>query len=100
MIPLHQLWPNFIWPSCFTKFGKTMCGQHQLWQTKFGQHHLFVFKVGLGAGLGGGGPYRGPEGVREVETSLASSLPLLAEQHKLSMTIGLSSSGYSSECRR
>ena len=38
--------------------------------------------------------------VREVETSWASSLSLLAEQHRLSMTIGLSSSGYSSEWRK
>ena len=38
--------------------------------------------------------------MREVETSLASLLPLLPEWHRISMTIGLSSSGYSSECRR
>ena len=40
------------------------------------------------------------EAVREVETSLASSLSLLAEWHRISMTIGLSSSGYSSEWRK
>ena len=26
----YQLWPNQVWPSCFTKFGQTICSQHQL----------------------------------------------------------------------
>ena len=37
---------------------------------------------------------------REVWTSQASSLPLLAEWHELSLTIRLSNSGYSSQCMR
>ena len=51
----YQLWPNEVWPSCFTKLGQTICGN-----TIFGQHQLWP-KHGVGPFRWGptGGPFRG-----------------------------------------
>ena len=42
----YQLWPNEVWPTCFTMCGQTKFGQFQLCpKTKFVQHHLWPNQV-------------------------------------------------------